>query len=1742
MQQDDLKQNPSARAAGNGGVISELQVQGLLRDALRQVRNLKQRLEEQERRHEPIAIIGASCRMPGGVQSLAELWQVLLRGTDAVGLTPSNRWDHEALYDADPSTPGKAYARHGAFLDDVEHFDPEFFGISPLEAGWMDPQQRVLLELAWEALEDAGLIPASLEGSQTGVFMGAMSMDFTLRLMGSLGRDQINAYAGTGSASSALAGRLAYVLGLQGPTLSVDTACSSSLVSVHLACQALRQQECSLALAGGVNLLLSPEPTLNLCKAQMLSRTGRCRTFDAEADGYVRGEGAGLVVLKRLSSAQQDGDRILGVIRASGVGQDGRSSGLTAPNGQAQQELFRSVLNRAKLQPDEVGYLECHGTGTPLGDPIELSSVVGVYGQGRRPQRPLAVGSLKTNFGHMEGAAGIGGLLKALLVVRHRLIPPHLHLKQLNPHIRALKADLHIPTEPTPWFNSVKSNAGESNTGGSNSVKSNTGEVPRAAVSAFGFVGTSSHIILEAPPATAPVSPSSVTTQPTSSEPHGESPSPILFSLTARTPEALQALAGRYAEWLELGHKSDVAGDSPTHEETPHPLSLSVLSSAIHAQRSQLEHRLTLTVSEMQALKTKLMQLSRLPLEEFTQRSALDELSTYAPSELVDDLRGITVGRVPRRAARMAWLFTGQGAQRMGMGQELYQRQPHFRAAVERCDAILRQQGGPSARTLLLESTQAELNQTRWTQPALFVFEYALASMLLQGGLKPYAVAGHSVGEYVAACIAGVLSLEDALRLIDARARLMHALPAGGGMMAALCEEERLTPLLRQEPTLAVAARNNPREVVLSGPRDALERMQQALEAQGVSVAPLRVSHAFHSPLMGPMLEPFRRVLEQVSFSAPKLPLISNLTGQVASPEQLCQVTYWLEHILAPVQLVKSVERLHLLGCDVFVELGPKPLLLQHVRRHPLIEGAHGGAHEGATKREQTTSPRPLLVPLLVPLLRPGRTEVEALLDALGVLYVRGISLNWKVWDTVSEPPRLPLPTYPFQRILCALPPPSQAEAHAPAHAHAHSEAHAHAPAHAHAYAGEATTSNTPAGQDVLSENAAPDAWTFALRWQAEPSPRSEVALDLAPAAPNLWTERSAPALSHSSESWVVVGARSEGVNACLQALRHHGLPVVWLETAALANRFTTGGGEDLSHALAQALNPAPGVKLLYFADEVQTPAEAEQAALCFLRLAQRWAGAEWAGAEVSPAPRLWVITSGALAVHPGEGVPQPFGALLWGLGRSLQREFPALMGGLIDLDPQMPAEQRVQQLVRWMLSLPAGGSSRSLSGVRSSTGEQEWALRSGQFYVPRLVRQDHHASSQVPTVAAERLNRPLRNDGTWLITGGLGGLGLEVARWGASLGIQELLLIGRRSWQQLRTDAPHHEETLRVLRRQGVHVRYVRLDVTQPGALRTLLKAHTDSGGTPLRAVFHTAAVWNDQPILSLTPEGFSQVLAPKLLGAWQLHQETLGEDLDRFVLFSSASALLPPPGQANYAAANCFLDALAASRRAQGLPGESLAWGPWAEVGFASSGYGAEAQRRLEAVGIGAFSPAEGQRLLIKLVDEAPTYTLALKVDWATLKGADPMLAQRPLLSRLRVDAERAEAERVAQLPVEVVSPFWEQVLALPRLERPAFVVTRLQSVLGEALRMPPARLSPSRPLMELGIDSLIALELRNRVQRVLGLEIPLMEILRGSSLAELTEGLLTRLLFTRVLAQEPSVDMAASPIQDGEEELEL
>jgi natural product biosynthesis luciferase-like monooxygenase protein len=898
---------------------SEIDTGALLKSAYREIRGLRSRLaESEEARAEPIAIVGMACRFPGGASDAGKLWTLLRDGVDAVGPVPADRWDSDAFYDSDPDAPGKLYVRHGAFLDDIGHFDAEFFGISPLEASTMDPQQRLLLEVAWEALENAGLAPEGLRASRTGIFVGLMYHDYLTKQLREQGMDGIGPYMGTGSTFSAAAGRLSYVLGLQGPSIAIDTACSSSLVSIHLACQSLRNRECDAALAGGANVMVTPEASINLSKARMMSPTGRCRTFDADADGYTRGEGCGLVVLKRLSQARQDGDRILGLIRGSAVNQDGRSNGLTAPNGSAQRALLREALAAARAKPEDIGYVECHGTGTPLGDPIEVNALLSVYGA-RNADNPLAIGSVKTNFGHLEGAAGVCGLMKALLVVQHGEIPPNLHLNQINPRIDIGNAPVVIPKDPTAWF---------------------ARPAPRmAAVSAFGFVGTNAHVILEA------FDEPAVSTGPDRPTPDRDV---HVLTLSAWSEPALRELTDRFVAHLD-GVAAAELGD---------------VCFTANTGRSHLPHRLAVTGETPQAM-----------------QAALQAPAHHA-----------TVS--PSGAPGVAFLFTGQGSQTVEAGRRLYESEPLFCETLDACDALLRPHLGMPLPSLLFDGA-ASLDQTQYAQPALLALGYSLFVQWQAWGVEPVVLLGHSVGDYAAACAAGIFSLEDAVKLIAARARLMQALPPGGAMAAIFATEAWAAEAIAGHgETLAIAAVNGPAEVVLSGNGDVLRRVLERARNEGLHARELPVSHAFHSPLMRPMLDAFAEVLQGVTYHRPVRPIVSNLTGKLVTDSEMSSADYWLRHALAPVRFGASVETLRTLGATVLLELGPRPILAPLALRtlnDPSAAGLHG---------------------LQTP-------------EALAELYVRGVTIDWASVDRPFPRRKRALPTYPFQRERFWLAPPA---------------------------------------------------------------------------------------------------------------------------------------------------------------------------------------------------------------------------------------------------------------------------------------------------------------------------------------------------------------------------------------------------------------------------------------------------------------------------------------------------------------------------------------------------------------------------------------------------------------------------------------------------------------------------------------------------------------------------------------------
>jgi acyl transferase domain-containing protein/acyl carrier protein len=882
-----------------------------LKQALLTIEDLEQRVQKYEReRSEPIAVIGLGCRFPHA-RDPEQFWQMLCRGEDAVSEVPASRWPMEDFYDPNPDAPGKMSTRWAGLLDAVDEFDPEFFGISPREAISMDPQQRLMLEVCWEALENAGQGPQALQQNRTGVFVGVSSDEFLQRFFRAGDLTAFSGYFASGIARSVAGGRVSYTLGVQGPNLTIDTACSSSLVAVHTACLYLRAQQCRMALAGGVNVILSPEIGIAFSKAHMMAADGRCKTFDARADGFVRGEGCGIVALKRLSDAQADRDRILAVIRGSAINQDGKSSGLTVPNLAAQQAVLRAALADGSIEPHEVDLIEAHGTGTSLGDPIEARALASVLGRGRG-EHPLVVGSVKTNLGHLEAAAGVAGLIKAVLSLQREGIPPHLHFQSMNPHIDWGGLRVEVPQQWKPWPR---------------------GERPRVAgVSGFGFSGTNAHVIVEEAPL--------------QSRAARAVERPLhLLALSARSEAALEDLGQRYAEVLAEGRED-----------------LADICHTANAGRAHFEYRL----------------------------SAVGQTSEEMRANLLPALPGKRVRE--RDGVRPVFLFSGQGTQYLGMGRELYGTQPVFREALEECASGLQGELELPLLELLWGGDEHRLEQTGNTQPALFAVEYALARLWQSWGIQPAAVLGHSVGEYVAACIAGVYSLEDGLRLIAARGRLMQGVGGLGGMLAVRCSEAQAQKALQGlERQVSLAAVNGPSSVVVSGYVEELEEVGRRLQSAGVAVQRLKVSHGFHSPQMREIEEAFAQVAAGVQFGVPQLEVISSWKGQAVRGGELGDPEYWRKQIGAPVRFASGMEELR--QYRVFVEVGPGTTLLK-LGQQNLREAER----------------------LWLSSIGMGRGEWERMLDSLGQLYVAGAEVDWSSFDAPYGRSKVTLPTYPFQR------------------------------------------------------------------------------------------------------------------------------------------------------------------------------------------------------------------------------------------------------------------------------------------------------------------------------------------------------------------------------------------------------------------------------------------------------------------------------------------------------------------------------------------------------------------------------------------------------------------------------------------------------------------------------------------------------------------------------------------------------
>ena len=896
----------------------------LMQKALNEIKTLRSQVNALK---EPVAIIGIGCRFPGMCQTPDEYFQLLSEGVDAISEVPGDRFAIDEYYDPEPGVPGKIYTKYGGFIGEVNRFDNDFFEMTPREVLSLDPQQRVLMEVAWEALENANIKPDALYNTQTGVYIGMSSYDFMMKQAGNLYPKDIDAYFTLGNAHCVASGRISYFLGLTGPCMTVDTACSSSLMSVHLACQSLRQKECHLAIAGGINLILSPEVSINFSRAKMLSKDGRCKTFDNSADGYGRGEGCGIIILKRLQDAIADNNDIIAVIKGSATNQDGPSSGITVPNGPSQQNVINNALNNAGISPDQVSYIEAHGTGTSLGDPIEIRALASVF-KNHKKSTPLIVGSVKTNIGHLEAASGIASLIKVALSIKHKIIPKHLHLKSLNQYIDWQSIPIHIPTESCDWPKAYERRI--------------------AGISSFGFSGSNVHMILEEPTFDKNI----VEKQNTISEKANQY---YIFTLSAKNKSALNDLKNKYLNYLQ-----DVKN---TQHLCPESLSYTSIQC-----RSHFQYRMSIIFENIDKLVLLL-------------KNDNDQSYLYQNKAVTNP--------------PIAFLFTGQGSQYSGMGKILYQTYPVFRDVVNQCCDFLKDEFSESILDVMgYTNAQTDpdlIHNTVYTQTTLFIFEYALARLWKSWGLEPEIVMGHSIGEYVAACIAGIFSLDDGLKLVVNRAKLMQELPKNGEMAAVFADINVIYDIIDDYTDVAIAAINGPKSIVLSGKKESISSLKDVFKTKKITFVPLNVSHAFHSPLMAPMLKKFEQIASTINYNEPQLKIVSNTTGKIVTNE-MSHASYWTNHIKQPVQFYPSIKLLFEEEFRIFLEIGPKSTLSRM--------GSMCFPDNNTRWLASIMPDNPML----------------QLMKTVSELYVNGVNIHWKNLFPTNNIKTINLPSYAFQR------------------------------------------------------------------------------------------------------------------------------------------------------------------------------------------------------------------------------------------------------------------------------------------------------------------------------------------------------------------------------------------------------------------------------------------------------------------------------------------------------------------------------------------------------------------------------------------------------------------------------------------------------------------------------------------------------------------------------------------------------
>ncbi len=1827
--------------------------------------------------YEPIAIVGMACRLPSADNPDA-LWKLLLEGGDAVREVPRGRWCRGVARTAVGPTGDKIRVDLGGFLDDVAEFDADFFRIPRREAALMDPQQRLLMELSWEALEDAGQDVERLHGTLSGVFIGLSTHDYGHRFSGAA--NIAAPYWTTGNASSIAANRLSYFFDWIGPSLVVDTACSSSLVSTWLACRSLQAGECHLAMAGGVNLILSPDITVAFARAGGISPSGRCHAFDTRADGIVRSEGAGVVVLKRLSDALSAGDRIYAVIRGGAVNQDGRSNGITAPNQSSQEDVLRRAYRNAGVDPRAVRYVETHGAGTLLGDVIEVGALGAVLGGSRSDGSRVTLGSLKTNIGHCEAAAGISSLIKVALTLHHGRLPRNLNFEQANPHIPFASLPFDLPQKTEDWPSG-----------------------PRfAGISSFGFGGTNAHLVLEAAPPIVPVSENASEDQPVFTVKAGAH----LLALSAASSAALKDLVERVRR--KLVDRPDCPADE-----------LVDLCHAAGVRRSHLTHRVAFSVRDPQEL---IAHLEGFRAQQPDRMTSVGAVKGYAQN-------------------RIAFVFSGHGGQWHGMGRALLAYCPPFRAAVDACDRALRllcpwsvaERWSHSG----VESVAATQN-LEWEQVSLCVFQIGLAEAWKALGVAPDAVVGHSMGEVAAACVAGALTVDDAMRVIVLRSRLLQqaleTAPEGSGMAAVRLSSSEAEEYLRAyDGRLTVAVNNSPTYTVISGANTLLQELLQTLKKKRVGGRLMNVPGAAHTPELEPTRHQLEQLLGGLQPRATGTAFYSTVTGEREEGTTLT-AAYWGRNVRQTVQFAPTVQRLAESGHRFYVEIGPHPLL--------------------TTAVTQCLAEAPW-EPVIVPSMLQGDHEPAALLSAAGTLYSQGRTVDFRRITPFARR-AIALPGVAWQRERCWVDEDVATDRDSGGHPFLGSsislattpglrcwmgrfapgawefirdhrlEGRMVMPlsgildmALSSALALTGTTEKVVAIEELslespmvcLSENGhhvqavaardergddwklfsrpadtAEDAWQLHARarlYSAVPDETLERSLhdacarcgdvvDIAAIRRNLIHRSPASSLlQHVSELRRGVGCALGKVAISTASLSGHerfAMHPAWLDAilqillAALDDKLladadavylpsavqrlqlfrqpaeeatlwseatvhsntsqdasviagdffvwdSTGAplmainGFELRRISASrsagSVSPMSSVTPLYqlawqedvhstrrssdsvtqlakgkwliladksgYATELaaqlqhlggvvdvlddpaalllpsctaSTPNEAhtsevngsheteDRAAASIRGIIQLSAldlhanepgASDFAAADeqlgtgllrlvttlvkarLRPAPRLWLVTGHAQQVAGDTSPPHLLQAPFWGAGRVLQREHPDWECTLVDVGAenlQTDCADLVQELLR-------------------ADSEDQIALRNGRRLVARLIPAVHTPALPADDAPPHQLS----SDATYIIGGGSGGLGLTLAKWMLDRGARHIALISRSGL------TPSLQDQLKPWQADGRQILACAGDLTDRASIdRVLNELRRDL--PPIRGVIHAASVLDDALLAQMSPTQMLSVVRPKTIGAWNLHDATQSDPLDFFVSFSSAASFLGPPGGANYAAGNAFLDALAHYRRWRGQPALTINWGPWQQVGIAAK---SDYEQRISLRGFESLTPAEGVRWFEALLDFPAANVAVMPVDWQEVRRLYPATTQTPLLADLVSQFGAAGGGLFSGSTIRA------ELAELNAEDQRTRLMTYLRDLVAATLGNNPEQIDLHERLTDFGIDSLMAIELKNRLESDLKIAIRLVDFLDGPTIATMSGRVLEQLHAADATSASDSSDGSPNQVSE-------